>query len=125
MRAFWAGTDVRRRVVRLARVMARSSGCASGRCPATVRRALGVASGRGARLGIFIRGYQALESSRRIDTVILDKTGTVTTGQLTVLDPQQLATVLDAVGTAIDSIGGGFTMQYVTLATAATRIGDA
>jgi heavy metal translocating P-type ATPase len=46
--------------------------------------ALVVASGRGAQLGIFIKGYQALESSRRIDTVVLDKTGTVTTGQFTV-----------------------------------------
>jgi P-type Cu+ transporter len=46
--------------------------------------ALVVASGRGAQLGIFIKGYQALESSRRIDTVVMDKTGTVTTGQLTV-----------------------------------------
>jgi SAM-dependent methyltransferase len=43
-----------------------------------------------------------------------------TTGQLTVLPPKQLATVLDAVGAAIDSVGGTFTMQYVTLATAAT-----
>ncbi len=39
-----------------------------------------VASGRGAQLGIFIKGYQALESSRSITTVVLDKTGTVTTG---------------------------------------------
>jgi heavy metal translocating P-type ATPase len=46
--------------------------------------ALIVASGRGAAMGIFIKGYQALESSRAIDTVVLDKTGTVTTGQLTV-----------------------------------------
>jgi P-type E1-E2 ATPase len=46
--------------------------------------ALVVASGRGAQLGIFIKGYQALESSRGIDTVVLDKTGTVTTGQMTV-----------------------------------------
>jgi len=46
--------------------------------------ALVVASGRGARLGIFIKGYQALESSRAVDTVVLDKTGTVTTGQMTV-----------------------------------------
>ena len=46
--------------------------------------ALVVASGRGAQLGIFIKGYQALESSRAIDTVVLDKTGTVTTGQMTV-----------------------------------------
>jgi P-type Cu+ transporter len=47
--------------------------------------ALVVASGRGAQLGIFIKGYQALESSRAIDTVVLDKTGTVTTGQMTVI----------------------------------------
>jgi len=46
--------------------------------------ALVVASGRGAQLGVFIKGYQALESSRTIDTVVLDKTGTVTTGQMTV-----------------------------------------
>ena len=46
--------------------------------------ALIVACGRGARLGIFIKGCEALESSRSIDTVVLDKTGTVTTGQMTV-----------------------------------------
>jgi heavy metal translocating P-type ATPase len=46
--------------------------------------ALVVACGRGARLGIFIKGYQALESSRSIDTVVLDKTGTVTTGTMSV-----------------------------------------
>ncbi len=46
--------------------------------------ALVVACGRGARLGIFIKGYAALESSRSIDTVVLDKTGTVTSGQMTV-----------------------------------------
>jgi heavy metal translocating P-type ATPase len=46
--------------------------------------ALVVASGRGAQLGVFIKGYQALESSRAIDTVVLDKTGTVTTGRMTV-----------------------------------------
>ena len=47
--------------------------------------ALIVASGQGARMGIFIKGYQALESSSAIDTVVLDKTGTVTTGQMTVV----------------------------------------
>jgi P-type Cu+ transporter len=46
--------------------------------------ALVVASGRGAQLGIFIKGYQALEASRTVDTVVLDKTGTVTTGRMTV-----------------------------------------
>lgn len=42
-----------------------------------------------------------------------------TTGQLTVLPPEQLATVLDTVGAVIDSIGGAFSMHYVTLAAAA------
>jgi P-type Cu+ transporter len=46
--------------------------------------ALMVACGRGAQLGIFITRYQALESSRVVDTVVLDKTGTVTTGVMTV-----------------------------------------
>ena len=45
--------------------------------------ALVAASGRGAANGIFVKGYQALESSRAVDVVVLDKTGTVTTGQMT------------------------------------------
>jgi len=44
--------------------------------------ALVAACGRGASNGIFIKEYQALESSRAIDVVVLDKTGTVTTGQM-------------------------------------------
>ena len=46
--------------------------------------ALVAACGRGAQLGIFVKGHQALESSGLIDTVVLDKTGTVTSGQMTV-----------------------------------------
>jgi len=53
--------------------------------------ALVVACGRGAQLGIFIKGYQALESSRAIDTVVLDKTGTVTTGQMSLTAVQPAA----------------------------------
>ncbi len=44
--------------------------------------ALVAASGRGAQLGIFIKRYQALESSQSVDTVVLDKTGTITTGRM-------------------------------------------
>ena len=44
--------------------------------------ALAVAAGRGRRLGILIRGPQVLETSRKVDTVVLDKTGTVTTGRM-------------------------------------------
>ncbi|MBN9098010.1 MULTISPECIES: heavy metal translocating P-type ATPase [unclassified Pseudonocardia] len=48
--------------------------------------ALMVASGRGARLGIFVKGYQALEATQGIDTVVLDKTGTVTTGVMSLVE---------------------------------------
>jgi Cu+-exporting ATPase len=44
--------------------------------------ALMVGTGRGAQLGILIKGPEILESTRRVDTVVLDKTGTVTTGQM-------------------------------------------
>ncbi|WP_052112873.1 heavy metal translocating P-type ATPase [Knoellia aerolata] len=48
--------------------------------------ALMVGTGRGAQLGILIKGPEVLESTRRVDTVILDKTGTVTTGRMTLRD---------------------------------------
>ena len=48
--------------------------------------ALVAASGRGAQLGIFIKGHHALESSGLIDTVVFDKTGTITSGQMAVTE---------------------------------------
>jgi Cu+-exporting ATPase len=48
--------------------------------------ALLAASGRGAQMGLFIKGQEALESARSIDTVVLDKTGTVTTGRMRVAE---------------------------------------
>ncbi len=48
--------------------------------------ALMVGTGRGAQLGILIKGPEVLESTRRVDTVIVDKTGTVTTGDMTLVD---------------------------------------
>ncbi len=47
--------------------------------------ALLVGTGRGAQLGLLIKGPEVLESTRRIDTVVLDKTGTVTTGEMAVV----------------------------------------
>ena len=47
--------------------------------------ALLVGTGRGAQLGIVIKGPEVLESTRTVDTVVLDKTGTVTTGQMTLV----------------------------------------
>ncbi|MGW5743513.1 heavy metal translocating P-type ATPase [Amycolatopsis sp. NPDC003861] len=48
--------------------------------------ALLVGTGRGAQLGILIKGPEVLESTRRVDTVVLDKTGTVTTGRMTLVE---------------------------------------
>jgi Cu+-exporting ATPase len=48
--------------------------------------ALLVGTGRGAQLGILIKGPQILESTRQIDTVVLDKTGTVTTGRMSLIE---------------------------------------
>jgi P-type Cu+ transporter len=48
--------------------------------------ALLVGTGRGAQLGILIKGPEVLESTRRVDTVVLDKTGTVTTGRMSLIE---------------------------------------
>ncbi|MCZ2828671.1 heavy metal translocating P-type ATPase [Modestobacter sp. VKM Ac-2986] len=48
--------------------------------------ALLVGTGRGAQLGVLIKGPEVLESTRRVDTVVLDKTGTVTTGQMSLVE---------------------------------------
>jgi len=55
--------------------------------------ALLVGTGRGAQLGILIRGPQVLERTRRIDTIVLDKTGTATTGELAVTAVLSVGTI--------------------------------
>jgi Cu+-exporting ATPase len=70
--------------------------------------ALLVGAGRGAQLGIVIRGPEVLESTRRVDTVVLDKTGTVTSGRMTVTDViaaagSDVATVLQRAGAVEDA----------------------
>ncbi|MEY9952890.1 heavy metal translocating P-type ATPase [Leifsonia sp. EB34] len=57
--------------------------------------ALLVGTGRGAQLGILITGPEVLEATRRVDTVLLDKTGTVTTGRMTLLEVTVADTAAD------------------------------
>jgi Cu+-exporting ATPase len=57
--------------------------------------ALLVGTGRGAQLGVLIKGPEVLESTRRVDTVVLDKTGTVTTGRMGLVAVQTAAGVAE------------------------------
>ncbi|BDM69040.1 carbonate dehydratase [Streptomyces nigrescens] len=81
---FWlgAGADPQAAVTAAVAVLVVACPCALGLATPT---ALLAATGRGAQLGILVRGPQALERLRRIDTVVLDKTGTLTTGRMTVI----------------------------------------
>jgi Cu+-exporting ATPase len=70
--------------------------------------ALMVGTGRGAQLGILIKGPEVLESTRRVDTIVLDKTGTVTTGtpalvSTTVADGEEETRVLAVAGAVEDA----------------------
>ena len=58
--------------------------------------ALMVGTGRGAQLGILIKGPEILESTRQVDTIVLDKTGTVTTGRMALVD------VVAVAGSSVD-----------------------
>jgi Cu+-exporting ATPase len=84
--------------------------------------ALVVASGAGARAGIFIKGYQALEASRSVDTVLLDKTGTITTGAMRVA-AVRTATGTDQAGLlrSLGAVEGGSEHPIATAVTAHAR----
>jgi Cu+-exporting ATPase len=82
---FWLGRtgDLEQAIATGIAVLIIACPCALGLATPT---ALLVGTSRGAQLGIVIKGPQILESTRRIDTIVLDKTGTVTTGTMGVVD---------------------------------------
>ncbi|WP_327065125.1 heavy metal translocating P-type ATPase [Kitasatospora sp. NBC_01302] len=81
---FWLGTgaDWSRSLTAAVAVLVVACPCALGLATPT---ALLAATGRGAELGVLVRGPEVLESLRRIDTVVLDKTGTLTAGRMTLV----------------------------------------
>jgi Cu+-exporting ATPase len=82
---FWigAGEDLTFAFTAAVAVLIIACPCALGLATPT---ALLVGTGRGAQLGLLIRGPEMLESTRTVDTIVLDKTGTVTTGRMSLVD---------------------------------------
>ncbi|MFK0121095.1 heavy metal translocating P-type ATPase [Streptomyces sp. NPDC090994] len=80
---FWlgAGADPQAALTACVAVLVVACPCALGLATPT---ALMAATGRGAQLGVLVRGPQTLEALQHVDTVVLDKTGTLTTGHMTV-----------------------------------------
>ncbi|KOT89548.1 carbonate dehydratase [Streptomyces sp. NRRL F-5755] len=100
---FWlgAGADPQAAVTAAVAVLVVACPCALGLATPT---ALLAATGRGAQLGILVSGPRALERLRRIDTLVLDKTGTLTTGRMSVVGVTGRTDTGSAVGAADETV---------------------
>ncbi|MBH1936955.1 HAD-IC family P-type ATPase [Streptomyces sp. AV19] len=107
---FWLGADAspQAAITAAVAVLVVACPCALGLATPT---ALLAATGRGAGLGILVRGPQALEGLRRVDTVVLDKTGTLTTGSMAVT----------AVTARPDGVGDGAALRLAAAAEAGSE----
>ena len=122
---FWTGTGAGLEAAFTAAVavLIIACPCALGLATPT---ALMVGTGRGAQLGILIKGPEALERTQRIDTVVLDKTGTITSGQMTLVgvvpaegvDPDELLRLAGAL-----EAGSEHPIARAIAAGAADRVG--
>jgi Cu+-exporting ATPase len=119
-----AGADPATSVTAASAVLIVACPCALGLATPT---ALLVGTGRGAQLGILIKGPEVLESTRRVDTVVLDKTGTLTTGVMALVavhpaDGERVEDVLRLAAAA--EHGSRHPIAVAVLDAARRRVGD-
>ena len=120
--AFWlgAGAGANAAFTAAVAVLIIACPCALGLATPT---ALLVGTGRGAQLGVLIKGPEVLESTRRVDTVVLDKTGTLTTGKMALHHVARRATRRSRMAASVEQ-GSEHPVGRAIVAAARERFGE-